>query len=1428
MNAAAPPGAASAKIQWRFAPTTEGDTTTGWTDATEVKKATDGSAWSGSVSGTDLSTTPRLIWDPRAESGISAPALVEVRVAFSYPGSVTKVSPLQRVQVVPHAFGGSFPTEDFGPGQAALFTGEFQLSEDDVDVPGYGESLTLGRSHLTMAAEPAGPAGVFGPGWTADLSGPEEGAAGFRVTDRTGTDGTFQLISPEGESYVYLHSSKTRGAQQVGTYNGVGETALDDDTLKLAAVTGETGITHRLTLTEWDGTKTIFVRGTTGVWTIEKVVSLEDNSTTTYAHNTDGTVSWIFAPAPAGVACDTSSQEPGCRALQLVYTGTGADKRLTEVKLRIWDPKPGTDGKPGSTSGMNTISVAKYTYNGSGQLTAMWDPRVADGASALKTEYEYATIDGKTKITKITEPGLKPWRFEYTDGGKIYKVLRAQDAAAGSGDAVWTVKYDLALAGNGDGLPNLSADATSTWGQDRTAAPTGGTAVFGPDQVPDSTPTAAQYEYADLSYFTQAGRTTNTASYGAGAWQVDSTRYDTLGNKTWSLDAEGRSKALAEGNTTAETAGAADKYATLTVYNTGGTRVEETYDPMREMLLDDGTPVVGRTVTQTVYDDEADASLMPGRPTTDVPAGGFGLAVEERTSVTDRTSPGADGNLFDTKKTRYRYDPVSAGDGDGWQLKIPTRGLTQDGSGWSTTLTRFDTEGKIIETRTPQGTETTDGPGLDTRSTNTVYYTADTSASRSECRSKPAWAGEVCWTGPAGQPGSGQPIPATSTTGYSIMLSPTRVEEASGAVTRVDISEFDPAGRTTTSSTTTSGLAKADRAVPATTTTYSPTTGAVTAVSNGTQTQTTGYDSWGRTTSRTDGAGNTATTTYDAAGRVATANDGKGTYNYTYNGTDSRGKAERRGLVTSLDVGLASGPDVFTGAYDASGDLIEQNYPGGIKATWTKDVTGDDLALTYEQGGGPLLAYSSKVDADGRVRETTGTGSTQSYTYDDRERLTKVQDTIDGACTTRTYGFSGDSNRTSLNSYDPVTGGACQNSTSSSSVTSAFDAADRITTTGYSYDELGRTNTVPAAHTSNSAGGGALSVEYHTNDMVATLSQPVTEDGVTATKAQDFTLDAAGRLSVTKNLTGGVSLTESTNHYDGSGDSLVWIETRTRPDAATTWGAAWGRNVASLAGDLGIIAGSDGTAKIQLPNMHSDIAATVAVGGTGIDSYTEYTEYGLARDNANTPERYGWLGTKQRDANTIGGLTLMGARLYNPTTATFLSRDPVAGGNDNTYTYPVDPINMFDLSGEWGWSKKKWRGFSRGVGKWAGRGSSALGWCPLAQCQAASLALGGVSAAGYALGGRGRKARAAMRGMAFNALTGGRGKWSGLIRGSGRKASRVRRAVTSFEGRGQGGLYGRAWRVSGHARGARHAFRASTVTIWYGHNAWNSGVYGRR
>ncbi|MDM7853303.1 RHS repeat-associated core domain-containing protein [Cellulomonas alba] len=78
---------------------------------------------------------------------------------------------------------------------------------------------------------------------------------------------------------------------------------------------------------------------------------------------------------------------------------------------------------------------------------------------------------------------------------------------------------------------------------------------------------------------------------------------------------------------------------------------------------------------------------------------------------------------------------------------------------------------------------------------------------------------------------------------------------------------------------------------------------------------------------------------------------------------------------------------------------------------------------------------------------------------------------------------------------------------------------------------------------------------------------------------------------------------------------------------------------------------------------------------------------------------YGWLGAKQRSADG-SGLVLMGVRLYNSVTGQFTSMDPVPGGNSTAYAYPQDPINQFDVSGQWGvrkWWHRHWKAVAIGV-----------------------------------------------------------------------------------------------------------------------------------
>jgi RHS repeat-associated protein len=272
-----------------------------------------------------------------------------------------------------------------------------------------------------------------------------------------------------------------------------------------------------------------------------------------------------------------------------------------------------------------------------------------------------------------------------------------------------------------------------------------------------------------------------------------------------------------------------------------------------------------------------------------------------------------------------------------------------------------------------------------------------------------------------------------------------------------------------------------------------------------------------------------------------------------------------------------------------------------------------------------------------------------------------VADTVGGQCTTRLYTFdgggAGNSNRTGLATYAPTVDGGCQTATAVSTVTSWYDTADRLTTTGTVYDALGRTTLVADA---DAAGSGDLTGTYYVNDLVRSLA--------VGTAATTYTPDVDQQR--VRSWTDGT--TTRTNHYEGDGDAPSWV---------AEGAASWTRNVGGIGGDLAAIYDSAGTATLQLTNLHGDVIATASTSNvdTAPLSTFESTEYGAGRDAVG--RRYAWLGSKQRAADTPGGVSLMGVRVYNPMTGRFLQVDPVYGGNANAYIYPNDPLTDRDLDG---------------------------------------------------------------------------------------------------------------------------------------------------
>jgi RHS repeat-associated protein len=271
-------------------------------------------------------------------------------------------------------------------------------------------------------------------------------------------------------------------------------------------------------------------------------------------------------------------------------------------------------------------------------------------------------------------------------------------------------------------------------------------------------------------------------------------------------------------------------------------------------------------------------------------------------------------------------------------------------------------------------------------------------------------------------------------------------------------------------------------------------------------------------------------------------------------------------------------------------------------------------------------------------------------------------------CTTRTYSYDAESNRTALRSYPDAGGqpdtGNCSTSTTPAVYASGYDQADRLTNTGYVYDLLGRTTTDPYPPS-----GSSVTVGYYVNDLVASETVGST--------TRSYALDPARRV---RSWIDGS--TTSTNHYtSASGDSFAWIGV----------GTSWTRNITGIGGDLAATQTDTGTVTLQLANLHGDVVATVddSTSASSIASYAESNEFGVPYFTSSAYPRYGWLGGKQRSHDTLAGITLMGVRLYNPNLGRFLQTDPIPGGSANPYDYAnQDPYNNFDLDGQWPkWSR---------------------------------------------------------------------------------------------------------------------------------------------
>jgi RHS repeat-associated protein len=1202
--------------------------------------------------------TDHLTW--HAGRTLTDDGPIQIEAVFANGGGGTKTTDPVTVTPSVTGTGTDFATAQAGPLTVGEQTGNAALDATDVSIASYGSSLTVTRTFNSIEPKVQG---LFGPGWTSSITG--------------GVTAPWTGLADDGSYVVLTATDGTNDTFTVGaTTNGVTSYASTGDAMTAGLALTGNGTTF--TLTDSAGTVTTFTRPASGRdYRPQTVTQAGEAGTTGIVYDTtSGDASYgdpllMVAPDAASTKAPTSAcpypaaaatWTVGCRGLSFTYNPAG---NITEVDFVYSD----------NSGNFHKTPVANYGYDATGRLTSEWDPRLS---TPLVTGYTYDESQADSDYGRITQytpaqaagsAALAPWTFSYDDNasdanyGSLDSVSRTHDSANGGGTATTTVDYSVPLTTAGGGPMTMDSATLSALGQ--YDDPVAATATFPASHVPSDPPASGDWQYATIGYYDASGREVNSASYVDGHWAVTMTEYDTSGNVTSTLSAADRAKVVASSdpqntlyNLQTINYYGCDDFGTINPCGPGNQQHEvltDSYGPSYTASIN-GSDETVRSETSYTYDQ--------GAPNGDVNANGGPYELVTAKTVAASIGTGTPNSLGRANARTISYTYANSSTSIGWTLGTPLTTITDPGGLNITSTAVYNTSpslynGANLQTASYMPSDTSGGGAGDTE---TVYYTAGANLLVAACGNKPEWANLTCQVGPAAQPGtSGLPsLPVTTYTYDDYLNQVTKAEAFGSTGTRTTTTGYDSDERPATQTVTGTGTGMGTP-VPETRTVYSTGSGVANETdsldSSGTVTAHTwtNYDDFGQIINYLDGGGAYTTYTYNIGGQVTSRNDGAGTDTITY---DSAGNP-----VQIID----SQAGTFTATYSPDGQLASETYPGAVTGTYTYDPEGTPVEVSYN---GPhwTAPLSDAIQPDGAgdwatqsVTDTaTPTVSTQSYTYDNADRLTGVQDTEAGQCVTRVYTYDTDSNRTRLARYAPNSDGSCQNSTGTTTTT-PYDSADRDTSTGYAYDTQGDITTTPSA---DAGGSGNLAATYYANNMLASQTQ----SGSTITYALDPTL-----ARVETYTQSGVTYT---NYYADSSNSPFG-----------TWASNnnFQRNVTDFSGNLAAEVTNSGVT-LELPDLHGDVLATATPSSTstGPTGTFIYTEFGAPENG--TPGNYGWLGANQISSAALGGQMLMGARAYNTNSGRFSQVDPIPGGSANAFDYAFqNPIMNFDLSGMCSW-----------------------------------------------------------------------------------------------------------------------------------------------
>jgi RHS repeat-associated protein len=431
------------------------------------------------------------------------------------------------------------------------------------------------------------------------------------------------------------------------------------------------------------------------------------------------------------------------------------------------------------------------------------------------------------------------------------------------------------------------------------------------------------------------------------------------------------------------------------------------------------------------------------------------------------------------------------------------------------------------------------------------------------------------------------------------------------------------------------------------------------------------FDPSGRPTSDTDPLGRATTFAYDARNRmsVATFPSSMGTLTYTYDGI---GSVTRKLYSDATD--LAFTHDAVGRLSTASGVSIGYDARGGITST-------NGIAVTR--------------DAAGRIATMTlAPSKTVAYTYDNRNLVSTVTDWVGGATA-----FSYDAARRLTSLARPngvVTTYAYDSDGRVASIVETGDGGAVLSSIALTRDSLGRI--VAAERNTPLAASPQTGSATWSYDVASQLDGGAQDalGRVTAVGEQSVTWDLASRLKTVGD--GGAAVTYA---HDAFGRRTA--RTAGGVTESYVWNDALAGGAVSIVGD----GGADVRYAVRAPSgllLHTVEATDNArryfhfdemghtlfrtdESGSVTDRYA-YGPYGEPwGENANGPGTpFTFSGASSVIRDSASGHYAMGLRVYDPTTARFLTRDPAPRSSSpneaNPYTYArQNPLLYIDPRG---------------------------------------------------------------------------------------------------------------------------------------------------